>query len=587
MLLQAGFLQTGSGAVLRTGESKLRDVVSVKDYGAVCDGVTNDSAAFTSAIASLPATGGLIDARSCLSGIALTSLSVTKSGVTIQWPAARISLGANPLTVPVGNHSVAFMCTSPYGSPITATATGTYFTFTGTGAAIIVGDSTGDTLGFMLQDCTVQIAGAGTAAIGIQLNRAINYTLTRPRVQGLTSANTQLLIDLEGFTNFTGGLITAPYLSNGNNGIYFGKNANANTVTAAEIALPATGTGIGYNIAGSASGSATGNAILGGDVENCLYMIQFDFAASTMGFGLRSEACSKLVNATANSVTNMTWSNGATPNTQTDLGTSNSFMTTFTHIFAPTLWKMRNQTDAQSDLVLQAGLTTGQQININYWKWDGTNQWQVQKDSAENFQILHVPSSLPRLAFAAASNTTINSEGTGGVNINPSTNAGTGGVNFYSGGAVPTVSASVDTRGFGTFNDGLIVAAPFTNAHAGGNFTGGATSPGVIATAGGAPVTGALRLTPQAAPSTPANGDTWIETTSNVAKMRINAATVQVSPTKGTVTMVAGTGTATVLASANCVCTDTTANASVKCAVAVTTLTMTGTGTDVIQYLCF
>jgi hypothetical protein len=45
------FLQGGTGAVSRTGRAKLRDAVSVKDFGAVGDGATNDALAFTTAIA--------------------------------------------------------------------------------------------------------------------------------------------------------------------------------------------------------------------------------------------------------------------------------------------------------------------------------------------------------------------------------------------------------------------------------------------------------------------------------------------------------------------------------------------------------
>ena len=66
------FLQAGTGAVLRTNQSKLRDIISIKDFGAVCNGITNDTPAIQLAINSLT-TGQALFINPSVAGCRITA----------------------------------------------------------------------------------------------------------------------------------------------------------------------------------------------------------------------------------------------------------------------------------------------------------------------------------------------------------------------------------------------------------------------------------------------------------------------------------------------------------------------------------
>lgn len=56
----AGFVQAGTGAVTRTWQGKARDVISVKDFGAVGDNSTDDTAAIVAALAAAISLGACV-----------------------------------------------------------------------------------------------------------------------------------------------------------------------------------------------------------------------------------------------------------------------------------------------------------------------------------------------------------------------------------------------------------------------------------------------------------------------------------------------------------------------------------------------
>ena len=145
-----GYINSGTGATARTVQARLRDYISVKDFGAVGNNVANDQAAIQAAInaaASLPASGG----SSGLSGI---------SGATVYFPSGvyRINSG---ITIPDGVKLV--------GSGERATVIKYY----GSGSAV-ANPTPGTRIGKIgIMEMTIKDEGTGT--IGLDLN-SISYS---------------------------------------------------------------------------------------------------------------------------------------------------------------------------------------------------------------------------------------------------------------------------------------------------------------------------------------------------------------------------------------------------------------------------
>jgi hypothetical protein len=101
-----GFIADGVGASYRTVQSKLRDTVSVKDFGAVGDGVTDDTAAFAAALSALD-TGSTLTLNGLTLKINQQNIVSGKSGFAIDGEGATI-IAASGMTVAADKELLTF-----------------------------------------------------------------------------------------------------------------------------------------------------------------------------------------------------------------------------------------------------------------------------------------------------------------------------------------------------------------------------------------------------------------------------------------------------------------------------------------------
>jgi hypothetical protein len=116
-----GYLPAGTGAVATTVQTKLRESVSVKDFGAVGDGVTDDTAAIQAAINATQAAGGGVIFVPLGAYKISSTLTITGNGVVLQGAAFNSFHDTGSPTYPVRFNWVGGA--SPMISIVTTSAT--------------------------------------------------------------------------------------------------------------------------------------------------------------------------------------------------------------------------------------------------------------------------------------------------------------------------------------------------------------------------------------------------------------------------------------------------------------------------------
>jgi hypothetical protein len=437
--------------------------------------------------------GGTCDARNFSGNLVLSSiLIIGKANATVQLPCATISTSSR-INIPGGTRNVTLHgCALRGASASSGSAGGTVFLYSGTGAMMQVGDPTYgvDTSGFHIDNAVINTTGSssstaeGLAAYRTQeMNLASLYFLGNSNQTGIT---------LDGTGNYTGGTFQDIELGGFGTAVNaIGHQAasmmttdwlNASTFLRLHIDCPTNG---GTPIAGTYGinlQQGDGNTFTGGDVEGCSTALHLGpNAQNNTIVGLRNENSTNQVVADAGSSYN-NWITGGTMFTGqlTDNGTRNSFLDTFHRSFNGLNgdW-YGSQQDATVTNHFRLGTGNGNERGLlNRYQTDSGYRWTMGFSDAtageQFYQVLDELNNVYRLSMGQYNNgqsssnnqTVINAAGSGAVVLNGSSNSGTGGILFGSGGASAATVASINNAGNAQFNGTLQVGGPstFTNS---------------------------------------------------------------------------------------------------------------------------
>lgn len=246
-----GFIHSGTGASERSVQAKLRDVVHIKDFGAVCDGVTDDTAAVTAAIAALSNGGTLL-----YSGTPLitSTITVNKRIKIVADGALGINSSARPASYFIKDSSLSGPALLFSTSGVQAEGGGIVCEASNTGAGLVIRNNSCAARDFYVENAQTYGIHVDHASAGDNCNR---WLLERCRVVDCDSHGIYIDSDSGGDAN-AGSAIQCHASGNGGDGIRssYGK---WNTFVGC---TGETNTGWGINLANGAD-----NSIIGGDFE--------------------------------------------------------------------------------------------------------------------------------------------------------------------------------------------------------------------------------------------------------------------------------------------------------------------------------
>lgn len=193
------------------------------------------------------------------------------------------ALGGNGITIPAGRDGIV-ICGEAKG--------GTIITYTGTGSAITVGTSSGDTRYIHLENLWIQ--GSSSGRSGLRLNRVKNSHFRSIRTTGFTSTSSPGTgIHLDGTNSYTGdNYFYDIHVDTCQEGIQFLSASNANYFFGGTIRT----TQGDPNARGINFTTANGNAVYGFDIETCTTGVRVGAGgANNAIFGFRFEAVTNAI----------------------------------------------------------------------------------------------------------------------------------------------------------------------------------------------------------------------------------------------------------------------------------------------------